>query len=395
MTEGNGRAISSGVRGWTARDWRDFQHTGPGTLAGVYLRQFWHPVFASGDLQPGVPVPLRIMDEELTIFRGHSGTPYLIQARCPHRGMLLHVGWVADDTIRCFFHGWRYEGSTGQCVEQPGEDEAFKEKICLRTYPVAEYLGLIFAYLGEGEAPPLPRYADFEAGGFNEVRKYEVSCNYFQHIEDNPVHSLFVHGARRGVPKPPPRVWVEETDWGHATFAEYPGYPGVRVHHRGMPNISHVVNQSRDNTPDQPHLSWTLPIDDQHLVNFGVSLVPLEGEDAERYRARRADWASQGGRTYDETLVQAVLEGRMRIEEVRQRTDLDIGRIEDGISYLGIRPIVDHSAEHLGRTDVSTTMFRNLWVRELRNLAEGKPLKQWRRTETCVATPQTVPMQPV
>jgi 5,5'-dehydrodivanillate O-demethylase oxygenase subunit len=390
----NGNGASGNLVEQATENWKDFQHTGPGTLAGAYLRRFWQPVYVSARLQTSIPVSLRIMDEELTLFRGSSGTPYLVQARCPHRGMLLHVGWVAEDTIRCFFHGWRYEGSSGQCVEQPGEDEAFKAKIRLRTYPLVEYLGLIFAYLGEGEPPPLPRYPDFETGGFNEVRTYEVSCNYFQHIEDNPVHSLFVHGARRGVPKPPPRVWVEETAWGHATFAEYPGYPGVRAHHRGMPNISHVVNQSRDGTPDQPHLSWTVPVDDEHLVNFGVSLVPLEGEEAERYKARRVEWSAHGGRTYDESLVHAVLEGRMRIEDVRQRTDVDIGRIEDGISYLGIRPIADHASEHLGRTDVSTTMFRKIWVRELRNLVEGKPLKEWRRTESCVATPQTVPMLP-
>ncbi|MBM2811513.1 MAG: hypothetical protein HW416_2272 [Chloroflexi bacterium] len=104
--------------------WNDFAHAGPGTLAGRYMRRFWHPVYRSEDLNPGRTVPLRIMSEDLTLYRGDSGTVHALAFRCAHRGTQLSTGWVEGDTLRCFYHGWRYDGS-GQCVEQPAEPEPF------------------------------------------------------------------------------------------------------------------------------------------------------------------------------------------------------------------------------------------------------------------------------
>jgi 5,5'-dehydrodivanillate O-demethylase oxygenase subunit len=380
--------------GYTAADWTDFVHTGPDTLAGRYLRRFWHPIYVAKDLALGASVPLTVMKENFTLYRGHDGTPHLLEAHCAHQGMLLHVGWVEEDCIRCFFHGWKYDG-TGQCIEQPGEDEAFKARIKLRSYPVQEYLGLIFAYLGEGEAPTMPRYADFEREGIIENNHYALPCNYFQHIESSPIHSLFVHGGRRLVKKPPPKVWAEESEWGIAEHAEYPGYPGVRTHHRGLPNITHVINDPRDEESGyQPVIAWTIPTDDEHLVHFGVYHVGVTGDAARRYQAERAEFFAKGGRTYDHALTEAVLAGKLRIEEVRQRTDIDIGRVEDGVAYLGVGTILDRSREHLGRnTDAGNILFRQIWIRELQALAQHRPLKPWTRTERCVATPQTVPWQ--
>src|SRR5262249_43556868 len=129
-------------------EYTDYVHTGPGTLAGRYLRRFWHPVYLARDLAPGHARPLRIMSEDFTLFRGGGGTPHLWAFRCAHRGTQLSTGWVEGDCIRCFYHGWKYDGS-GQCVEQPAEDAGFAQKVKIKSYPCEEYLGLIFAYLGD------------------------------------------------------------------------------------------------------------------------------------------------------------------------------------------------------------------------------------------------------
>src|SRR3954451_8659959 len=139
----------------------DFVHTGPGTLAGRYLRSFWQPVALSQDLPAGRALPIRIMSEDFTLYRGESGTPHLVAFRCAHRGTQLSTGWVEGDDLRCFYHGWKYD-ETGQCVEMPAEDPSFPPKVKIRSYPVQEYLGLIFAYLGEGEPPALPRFPALE-----------------------------------------------------------------------------------------------------------------------------------------------------------------------------------------------------------------------------------------
>lgn len=86
--------------------WRDFVHTGPGTLAGRYLRMFWQPVARSQDLAAGRQVPVHLLSESFTLFRGESGTPYLVDFRCAHRGTQLSVGWIEGDSIRCRYHSW-------------------------------------------------------------------------------------------------------------------------------------------------------------------------------------------------------------------------------------------------------------------------------------------------
>ena len=132
----------------------DFVRTGPTTLAGKYLRTFWQPVFCSHELAAGRALPVRILGEELTLYRGEGGKAHVIGFRCAHRKTQLSIGWVEGDCLRCFYHGWKYDGS-GQCVEQPAEPKPFAEKIRIPGYPVQEYLGLIFAYLGKGKPPPL------------------------------------------------------------------------------------------------------------------------------------------------------------------------------------------------------------------------------------------------
>src|SRR6266545_4763043 len=133
-------------------DWQDITHTGPDTLAGRYLRMFWQPVYRAQDLPAGRAVPVRIMSEDLTLYRGEGGKAYVVDSACGHRGTQLSVGWVEGENVRCRYHGWMYDGS-GQCLEQPLEDRPFCERVKIRSLPAQEYLGLIFVYLGGGEAP--------------------------------------------------------------------------------------------------------------------------------------------------------------------------------------------------------------------------------------------------
>ena len=98
----------------------DFYYTGPDTLAGRYMRKFWHPVFRAQDLKPGWAKPIKILGEQFTLYRGDGGKPHVVGFRCPHRQSQLSIGWIEDDSIRCRFHGWKFD-QTGQCVEQPAE----------------------------------------------------------------------------------------------------------------------------------------------------------------------------------------------------------------------------------------------------------------------------------
>ena len=109
-------------------DRADFVHTGPGTLAGRYIRQYWQPIFESAKLPKGKIVPIKILGENLALYRGEAGKVRVMTDECPHRLSRLSTGWVEGDSIRCRYHGWRFDES-GQCVEQPAEPKAFCAKV--------------------------------------------------------------------------------------------------------------------------------------------------------------------------------------------------------------------------------------------------------------------------
>jgi nitrite reductase/ring-hydroxylating ferredoxin subunit len=128
---------------------RQLTQTAAGTPMGTLLRSFWQPVAPADSVEPGKARALRVLSEDLTLYRGESGTPYLIGARCAHRCTVLHTGWVQDDQVRCMYHGWRYDG-TGRCTEMPAEKNVSPDLVKIAGYPVHEYGGLLFAYLGTG-----------------------------------------------------------------------------------------------------------------------------------------------------------------------------------------------------------------------------------------------------
>lgn len=365
-----------------------FVHTGPGTVAGRYLRTFWQPVYRAKDLAPGHTAAIRIMSEDFTLFRGDGGAPHLVASRCAHRGTRLSAGWVEDDCIRCCYHGWRYEAS-GQCVEQPGEDEAFAAKVRIRSYPVQEYLGHIFAYLGEGEPPPFRRYPDFEKPYVLEAGPPEVwPCNYFSRLENDASHVVWVHSEstrRLGVVNRPvpDRVVAEETDYGMSVAVHAAGVEGRYVHYI-MPNLT--LNRSRTRVEGSAQdaqtlwadrLFWHVPIDDESNASFVVDLVHLTGEAAEAYRLRRRN-AEEAPAAALNAMGEEVISGRLRIQDVDPSlSTYKLFWVEDYRSIVGQGSIPDRSEERLGRIDSHVILMRRLWLRELEALEHGRPLKQW------------------
>ncbi|HEY7062867.1 MAG TPA: Rieske 2Fe-2S domain-containing protein [Chloroflexota bacterium] len=361
-------------------DYTDFAHTGPGTLAGRYLRRFWQPVLRAEDLPSGHARPIWIMGEDFTLYRGDGGQPHVVANRCAHRGTQLSTGWVEGDCIRCFYHGWKYDGS-GQCVEMPAEDPSFPSKVRIKSYPTEEYLGLIFAYFGDDEPPPLPRYPEFEEPGALTVQVYTMPCNYFNNLDNGPdeVHVCFVHrDTALGAIAEVPRITAEETPYGLVQYGTRSDGV-VRVTPFLMPNILYFTTPAVDPAFGWlDALGWRVPVDDGHHTGFRVYLARVTGELAERYRAdqaRRRERAAAFGPT--SAVAEAVLAGRLRIQDVGARPDLV--QVQDYVAQCGQGVIADRAHERLGRSDVGVILLRQIWARELRALAEGRPLKMWTR----------------
>jgi 5,5'-dehydrodivanillate O-demethylase len=368
----------------------DFVHTGPGTLAGRYLRMFWQPVYLSAELKNGYAVPIRIMSEDLTLYRGESGAAYVVDFRCAHRGTQLSVGWVEQECIRCFYHGWKYDG-TGQCVEQPAENESFAQKIKIRSFPTHEFLGLIFAYFGGGEAPQFPSFPELEEEGEIDVGTYIRYCNYFNTLENgiDQVHVPFTHAksnfTKFGLNWDIPAITAEETDYGVAMYGTRKN--GVaRVNHYVMPNILYIKGSPESATEGwREAFAWRVPVDDVSHRSFNIALVHVSGSAAQRFRERQLRQQEMIAQLPSANEMAArALAGQISVHDIEERPD--IVNIQDHVAQEGQGAIPSRVAERLGRSDVAIILLRQIWQRELSALAEGKALKQWRRPDRLVAT---------
>ncbi len=130
----------------------ELTRVGRGTPCGEYLRRFWQPVAESSELGD-LPRAIRIMGEDLVVFRDGGGRVGVLDRRCCHRGTSLEYGKVMERGIACCYHGWQFDVD-GAILDTPGEppESRIRERTFQGAYPACERDGLAFAYLGQPEA---------------------------------------------------------------------------------------------------------------------------------------------------------------------------------------------------------------------------------------------------
>ena len=101
-----------------------------GTPAGELLRRYWHPIELSTNVTTR-PTNVRILGEDLILFRDGRDRPGLLTPHCAHRGVSLYYGKVDEDGIRCCYHGWQYDVE-GRCIDQPCEPDGGRTKSRIR-----------------------------------------------------------------------------------------------------------------------------------------------------------------------------------------------------------------------------------------------------------------------
>jgi 5,5'-dehydrodivanillate O-demethylase len=355
--------------------------TSRGTPMGTLLRSFWQPVARSASLQPGKARPVRVMNEDLTLFRGENGAPHLVGGRCAHRCTVLHTGWIEGDQIRCMYHGWKFDGETGRCTEMPAEKHAKPENFGIVAYPVHEYCGLIFAYLGDGPAPEfdLPRKDVFERPGWRTVNaEFVWDCNWFQQVENSldALHVSYVHVwgrmSRFGeeIQTAIPELSYDETSAGIRQTA-YRSETNVRISDWTFPNNNHVVEPGpRKGDPWIHTAVWAVPIDEQRTARFFIFGFPAEDEDfAARFVADRTT-------QYDYEARRAELFEEHRLPE---DSAIHLLQAQDYVAIAGQGAICDRSEEHLGSSDAGIAFLRKIMFRELEAIEQGRPQKRWSR----------------
>jgi len=370
---------------------QELTRTGPLTEMGKLLRRFWQPIAVCAELAPATARPVRVLSEDLTLYCGASGTPYLVGGRCAHRCTVLHTGWVEGESIRCMYHGWQYDGS-GRCTERPAEGDRTPPNVRIAGYPLTEYAGLIFSYLGPGEAPPfdLPRKEVFERPGPIVARRQVWDYNWLQAVENSldAVHVSFVHAYGRegsfieAVTQAIPELEYVETEAGIRQIATR-GVGNVRISDWTFPNNNHI--RIPGPFPGSPWIDvglWTVAVDDEHTARLNVYGAPAADPDVDR----RVSAYLEGIGDYNpaDHYQQLVLERCMPDDPLLQLTNA-----QDYIAQRGQGVIADRGAETLGRSDAGIALLRRIYVRELEAIKSGRETKPWRRLEQ----PADLPMQ--
>ncbi len=359
------------------------------TTMGALLRRFWQPVALASEASHKRAKVIRAMSEDLTLYRGESGRAYLVGARCAHRGTMLHPGWLEGETLRCVYHGWRFDG-TGQCVERPAEKDTRVPNIRITGYPVHEYAGLLFAYMGEGEAPlfELPRKQVLErtqAEGVVRAKAEKWPNNWFQNVENSldAAHVSFVHqmglvGAfGEAVTGAIPDLSYCETDAGIEQVAVR-GSDNVRKSDWTFPNNNHIIVPGvTKGDPWTDVVIWNVPQDEEHMTRFIVYTTSATGEVGERFRAFfEKEGAYNPADDHDDLVYRGIFPPYPKLTAA-----------QDYVATSGQGVIADRVNEVLGRSDAGIVLLRNLFFRELDKLRKGEPTKQWKRLSKDIELP--------
>lgn len=348
----------------------------PGTPCGEFMRRYWHPVGIASKVTED-PKRVRILGEDLILFRDGQGRVGLLHENCAHRGTSLYYGKVESNGIRCCYHGWLF-AVDGACVEQPCEPEGglHRDKCRQPWYPVQERYGLVFAYMGPLDVmPPLPRYDVLENLGPEEELQQEDQSFYigggvsqenpvapyswlqnFENVMD-PFHVVILHSRFSGVQfreqmaTMPAVQWepcdhgvmyrsVRQTKEGSFTRITQTLLPNVRI----VPSIELEPGQGRE-------VAWLVPVDSHHHRSFGVARVP---KNVEPLYSRRSRMAVFEGKTWWEMS-----------EDEHKRFPGDY----EAQSTQGSIPA--HSDEHLATSDKGVVMLRRMIARQIRVVQEG------------------------
>ena len=346
----------------------ELTQVGRGTPYGEVLRRYWQPIALSSDAST-TPHHVRVLGEDLILFRTGRGRPGLLYPRCAHRGASLFYGGVERDGIRCCYHGWVYD-TEGRCLEQPCEPEngLHRDRIRQPWYPVHERYGLVWAYLGPPDRKPLlPRYDVLETAAADESLITDGSgvggggpafldFNWLQHWENvlDPFHVPILHARFSGFQFSPemalmPEVQFEYTARGVRSTQRRSlgdGRTLRRITEVMFPNLR-VVPSPRLAAGPTNILGWVVPCDDE---SFQIFTVARDAAPDFLIKLR----STYGGKTWSELTEE---------EHQRMPGDYEAQKSQGTITL--------HGDDHLITTDQGVAMLRRMMAKQIRNVADG------------------------
>ena len=355
---------------------------GPGTPMGELMRRYWQPVAPFAELLDNPVKKIRILGEDLVLYRDRSGTLGLIGDKCAHRRMGLEWGIPEDEGLRCPYHGWRYD-QTGQCLETPLEpkDSTFKDRVQLTAYPVQELGGLVWAYLGPEPAPLLPRW-DILVWP-NCVRQIGISilpCNWMQCQENalDPAHGIYLHGhffryvlERLGL--------LEERASDHETHRAFVGarpdpftleFQATRYGVRKFQKYSKAQGARSDYVREAKYMvfpHYTLGSTDGGVRHESQFRIPMD--DTHTYHITYQVYKAPPGVEAPEQDVIPFFD--VPLYDENGKAILDYVLAQDMVAWWSQGEITERDKEKLGTTDSGVIMFRRMLQQAIQIVEDG------------------------
>ena len=402
-------AVQLSTRPISKEEAETFAHVGAGTLMGELLRRYWWPIGISADLKDK-PTFIRLLCEDLVLFRDGEGRTGLLAAQCSHRGVNLCFGNSEVFGLRCRYHGWLYD-IHGNVLDTPGEaDESFKETFKHPAYPAEELGGLIWAYLGPEPAPLLPRF-QFLVEGTRNVSIGQFENHNWLNGEENgmdPIHVTFLHGEVwpwvSAVPDDTRFELVGDQDgnpWGivykahrpdaqvgdRGTFRTGHQLEDFRLHALLMPGISRtMVSPSGLDYPVMVGGRWSVPIDDDHTMHVQVGNWSPKGDGKivstapPSQQNRDADAVAAGPRNRTAASPAVVAEPFKEYRETRKSEPVVLGYTipnDAGAQDATMRQSLGKLADRIERerllptADTGVNQLRRLYLDMARRVQEG------------------------
>ena len=351
-------------------------HIGPGSPCGEFFRRYWHPVSLSSEVGEN-PIPVKILGEDLVLFRSKNGELGLVHKHCPHRNASLVFGKCENKGIRCCYHGWLF-APDGDILETPGEaDDSesaknIRERLRLGAYPVIEYNGLIFSYMGPlNEIPEFPLYDSFSIAGIT-TRPYRIdyNCNWLQILDAimDPIHTSFLHSTISGTQFSKGlgeigelEVFERGIQFLGSNTRRVNDYVWVRVNELILPNFTQAgAAFAADGTKTKffgrsSFTRWVVPIDDTHSMSLAWANFGERGDPIEYNNKEGCELIEQG------ELVE-------RPWEEKRLCPSDAEAVE------GMGKISKHKGEHLMPTDKGILVYRRRIRQLIKDLENGKKM---------------------
>lgn len=353
----------------TPEEQETLTRVGPGTPMGELLRHYWFPVAASSELAPGKARAVRLLGEDLVLFRQPDGRLGLVDERCPHRGSSLRCGIVDDEGIACPYHGWKF-ASDGTCLGMPAEPYHPKllERARIKAYVAEELGGLIFAYLGKSPAPLLPRYDLFVWGGvLRDIGRALIPCNWLQIMENSvdPTHVEWLHGHHLGAMRTAAGQQAPQHYTRHHQKIGFEVFPHGIIKRRVVEGGSEDDEDWKTGHPlifpcmlrvgaqGQHRFQMRVPVDDTHTLHFWYACYrPPAGKRAPAQAeipVYEVPWRDEAG----EFIVDFVDGG-------------------DIMAWVTQGEIADRTRELLVASDRGITLYRRLLLEQIEKAQHGE-----------------------